>query len=402
MMQRIFSSILLFSLLLAMPAAAQTGHTVGGVEVKATAADATTARMQAMEAGEVQAFARLLEQMLPADEAAAKAASTPAHQISRMVRGYEVHNEKIGATSYEATLDVQFDPAQVQAFLRGPQQPPVPGQPVPVPAPPLAAPPPPAADAAALMRRAMSNVLVLPIWSGNRGTPLLWEEANSWRKVWNKAERGDTQFIRLPIGDQSDRMMLDAEQATRTQFADFSPIAERYQSSTVIVASARAGVSSGVNALLVDVRRLSHGGEVSEMPLVYEQNSGETGEDVMARAAQDIIRLVMHEERQRAAQQAQQAQAPAAAAGGAPPQVMQGPVSRLTVLSRLERLNDWVGLRKRLQALPNVERVDLAAISNRQVDMVVHYRGSPAQLEAAMQSQGIRVSKSNNYWVVGF
>lgn len=394
-------SCLMVATFAALPAAAESGYTIRDVEVNATASDATIARVQAMEEGERAAFAKLLAQLIAEEEAAAKAAGTPAHVISRMVRGYEVKDEKVGATSYAATFDVNFDAAQVNAFIRAPQaQPPVAGQPATAQA---AAPAPAAPRPAATPARAqvMQNVLVLPLWVENADNPLLWESNNQWRDAWNNAERTDTQFIRLPIGDQSDRMIVDAPQALQGRFETFSPIAERYQSSTVVLAAAMPTVSSGVNALSVNLRHIGRSGEISDTPLTYEQQSAESREEMMQRAAQDIIRRIMQQAQQRSLQQAQAATANPAAVPANQPEAY-APRSRLTVLSRLERLNDWVTLRRRLMNLQAVEQVDMSAISSRQVDLVVHFRGSPVQLEQQMQAAGMQVSKAPSYWIVGF
>lgn len=401
MPRKLLSFLLIPLLLLPVTAMAQTGYTVEGVEVQSTASDGTTARIEAMTQGEIAAFEQLITRLLPAGEAEARIAAAKPHEISRMVRGYEIHDEKVSATSYAAKLDVNFDPAQVAAFLRGPQKPPphVPGMPVP---PQQAGQPSVAATPVQQVR--MPNMLVLPVWISDNQEALLWERSNVWRVAWNEAERSDTQFIRLPIGDQSDRIMIDGQQAIQAPFQSFSAIAERYQSSTVIVAEARPTVSSGVNALAVRLRTLGRDGQSGEQELTYEQRASEPRDVLLARAAQDIIQRVMYTAQQQAA--VQQAQARAKAEEAAAQQQAQQPAymprSKLTVLSRLQKLNDWVGLRKRLMALPMVEQVDMAAISSRQVDLVVHYRGSMAQLESAMVSQGIGVQKARNYWVVSF
>lgn len=401
MKQRLFSCQALLALvtclLFGQAAQAQTNYTIRGIEVETTAGDGTAARMAGLEEAETTAFKQLLEQLLPADEAAARAAATPAHRISSMVRGYEVQNERVGATSYSATLDVNFDPAQVSAFIRQANQPQaVQGSPDGV----LKAPPagtaPPVAAAAP---RTGGNILVLPVWAANQNRPLLWEGDNPWRAAWNQAERSDTQYIRLPIGDQSDRMMMDAEPAMKAPYDRFSVIAERYQSSTVVVAVASTTVVSGVNALQVDLRMLGRDGQRETPPLYYEQEGDETGEQLLTRAAEDIIARQMQAAQQRAAQQqtqqTQQSREPQQATSYAPR-------SKITVLSRLSRPNEWVQLRRRLQGLAAVEQVDLSAISSQQVDLVVHYRGSPDVLEAQMQEQGVRVKRASGYWVVGF
>lgn len=361
--------------------AESVSYTVRDVEVSATAADGTTARMNAMTQAEREAFARLLEQLLLPEEAPVRAAAAQEYEISRMVRGYEVHNEKVGSTSYAATLDVNFDQNQVQAWLnRGAA--PAAGMPAAMPAAAVPAPAPVAQRPAA----SRSNVLVLPVLATD-STTMLWEEQNVWRNAWNAAERSDTRFIRLPIGDQSDKLMMEAAQVTTAPYASFSAIAERYQSSTIVVAEAFPTIGSGVRALGVRLRSLGMGGQTNTLELTYEQGEGETEAALMQRAASDIIDRIMREGASNSSPEQLQANAPR---------------SKLTVLSRLNKLNDWVVLRKRLLSLPSVEQVELSAISSQQADMVVHFRGSPDQLEAAMASQGLKVSKAYNYWVLGY
>lgn len=363
-------------------------YTVRDVEVSATAADATSARMNAMTQAETDAFKVLLEQLLPPEAAMAQAGQVPPHQISRMVRGYEVKNEQVGATSYAATLDVAFDPAQVQAFLNRAAAPAAaPGMPATTAAPTGSLPAQTVAPTPASVPQMRGNVLVLPVLRVNEeGEALLWETNNIWRGAWNRADRTNTPFIRLPIGDQSDMMMVDAKLAAEAPYENLGPIAERYQAGKVIVAVAYPTVAAGVNALGVTLRRMGGAGQVGVETLTYELQAGEEQEALMQRAAQDVIRRIQ-----------QEAQPVAAAAA---PQAL-NVHGKITVLSRLSRINDWVVLRKRLSSLPQVERVELAAISGQQADMVVHFKGGSDQLEAAMRGQGLAVNKSANYWVVG-
>lgn len=378
------SAVLCLTMLIAprVGYAESVSYTISNVEVSATAADGTTARMNAMSQAESEAFKRLLEQLLAADEAATRSANAKAFEISRMVRGYEVHDEKVGATSYSATLDVNFDQAQVQNFLNQSVAPAT-GQQVGQTAGIVPPAPPRVQDTGQPVMR--SNVLVLPVLTVNDQT-LLWEKQNVWRAIWNRAERSDTQFIRLPIGDQSDSMVMDADQVLSLPYGSFSPIAERYQAATVIVAEAYPTVSSGVNALGVRLRSLGMQGQSNVLELNYERGSNETQDELMLRAAEDVISRIMREGQARSVDQVQ----------------AQAPRSKLTVLTRLNELQDYVVIRNRLMGLPIVEQVEVSAISSQQADLVVHFRGTLQQLETAMASQGLQVSKAYNYWVVSF
>lgn len=413
-------------------AALAADYTVRDVPASATAEDATTARMNAMTQAESAAFAQLLQRILPPEQAAAKAASTPSSTISGMVTGYDVKNEKLSARSYSASIDVTFNPRKVEALLGGGQ--PAAAQQPTAAHPAIAAPRPgggtvyspsrggvvsttgytlkhpnqpsiasgvqnPAlgavASAPAPVVAVNSVVLVLPVYKG-----ALWEESNLWRVVWNRTPRSDTNLVRLPIGDQSDKMVLpDASQAG--SFAQLSTLAERYQAGTVIVAEAEEVIAStGVKALQVTMRTLRSGDNYSDAPWVFEAEGGEAPEAVMARAAAEIAaRLTTEAQGQQAVISASANAAPTAVN----PASSAGPVAgRITMLSRLNNVSDWVGLRNKLSALPVVARVELSALSQQQADIIVHYRGGLGQLEAAMQSAGIQVTKTANYWVIAF
>lgn len=200
--------------------AQESAYTVRDIPVSAQAADANTARMAAMEQAEQKAFIKLLEQALPPEQAAAKAATVPPQAISGLVTGYDVKNEKISAQSYGASIDVSFDPQKTDTLLNKP----------------------------AASAPAAAHVLTSP-------------------------------------------------------------------SSAVLPSTVSAG--------------------------------------------------------------------------------------KITALSRLSSVQDWVRLRKRLGAIPAISKVELSAISQQQADIVLYYNGGPAELEAALQSAGLQVAKSKDYWIIG-
>lgn len=360
-------------MLLAFPAMAQMNdYTVRNVTVDVTAANGTQARIDALSQGEQEAFKRLLQQLLPEGEAAARLALADPNDISRMVRSYEVHDEEISANSYQANLDISFDPQLISAFLSGgPQAPTIRAGNVQS-----------VSGMVSGRGNRKSTVLVLPIQRTGE-SPVLWGGSNYWRDIWNNVDREGTGFIRLPIGDQSDAAMMSAEQAMAAPYASFGAIAERYQAATVLVAEAVYRDAADATVLDVNLRSLGVGGQNNELTLSYEAQPDEILDDVLRRAANDITQRLLAEG------QAQEA------AGKAPQ-------NRVTVLSRLGDISDWVVLRKRLKLLPSIDKVELSAISNQQADIVLYFRGSPDALVSSMASQGLQVSRAYNYWVVAF
>lgn len=399
---RAFLKVMMAVMLLAMHPAVglAVDYTVRNLPVSATAEDATTARMVAMTQAENAAYARILEQLLPPEQAAARAASAPPGGISSLVSGYDVRNEKISARSYSAEFDVSFNPARLSAFLNQ-------GGAANTTAPTVSAPTsyghatsstsytlkrPGTAPSSAVTSNPV--VLLLPAYEKN-GKLQLWESENIWREAWNGVQRADSQSLRLPIGDQSDKLVLaDARQAT--SFGQVSTLAERYQAGSVILATASETVStSGVKALQVTLSLMSADNSVARPSAhTFDLQPGEDTPQAMARVAQTIAQQLT-QERQQGQQAASENKAAAVAQAG-------GAAGQITVLSKLNAAADWVQLRKRLMAVPSVARVQLSAISNQQADVVVHYRGSLTDLESAMAAQGFQVSKTPRYWIVAF
>lgn len=398
-----FFSVLWVVIALFSNAAAAADYTIRDVQVSATAEDATTARMEAMAQAESLAFSRLLEQSVPAAQVEARKASIPAGTISSLVTGYDVRDEKISARSYSAVMDVTFNTNRVNALLAQGAAPAASTGGAPVKTYTASSATHtlsrPAGQPAAQPAAAVENpvVLVLPVYAMN-GRAKLWEEDNLWRAAWNRAHRSDPQLLRLPIGDQSDKVVLpDARQAS--SFGHVSTLAQRYQAGTVMVVSASETVSSaGVRALQVGATVLSPESTSQQPAQVYELQAGETVDTAMERVAQSFVDSVT-EQRQRLQSTALENAAPAQAQPNPAAPAMMG---QITVLSRLNAAADWAKLRKRLLAVSSVEQVRLSAISNHQADVVVQFRGSLPELEAAMTASGLQVSKTARYWVVAF
>lgn len=393
-------------------APAATDYTARGIKVSATADDATTARMQAMTQAEGDGFTQLLQQLLPPDQAASKRQAISPDGISRMVRSYSVHGEKTGSKSYSALVDVAFDPKQVTAFLgstttiisnisgnkavqalTASAQTGGDSEASPEPAgyvySPSAKGMVSAAPTNALAgQQVMSNsVLVVPVLKTGAQIQL-WEGGNNWRDALNQAQRSNKNAVRLPIGDDSDKLVMDSGQILTAPKEALQPLAQRYQAGTVIVAIASPREYTSGSKLDVMLHRVETNGEVHDTPVTYEGSLNEMPDELLKRAAQDIISRLEAEH------------VPATPANNSTSALSQAGAGQMTIISQLSDLHQWVGLRRRLQSLPNVTKLELSALSDSQVDMVLSFRGSADQLAAAMQAQGLHVQKATGYWIV--
>jgi hypothetical protein len=93
---------------------------VSGVRVDATGANASEARTAAFNAGERQAFERLVRRLAPPAEVDRLGApKLEGIALDRIVTGVDVEDERRAGARYVGRLTIGFDPAQVRTLLRG-------------------------------------------------------------------------------------------------------------------------------------------------------------------------------------------------------------------------------------------------------------------------------------------
>ena len=337
-------------------AQAQAGRMDSIVVVEATGSSATEARDVALAKGEIEGF-RLLLQRLDPTQADARIATTPESRIHSMVKGMEVMDEKFSATTYRAKLRITYDDGAIGEVLSAVG----------------------ATSAAASMT---SHVLVLPVLKGG-GVVKLWEDGNPWRDIWNsvglEVGRG---VILLPYGDQNDKDSLDAFTATTADYNRMMVLAARYGADQIVVAEAMPVHEEGsVPRLEVKLRRLSVNGQEETLD-TYTAQGEDTTEVLMVKAAKAVAATLKGENTP--------GYSNVSTPGG----------KQVMVLAAINDITQWTDLRQRLLAMSPVEKLELKAISSRQVDLILHYRGDPSTLISNFEAQAIAVNPVGEYWTI--
>jgi hypothetical protein len=103
--------------LAALPALAAEPLMVNGVTVEATAATAAAARDIAIAEGQRRAFKELIDHLAPGPEAAVLE-KLPDTEISALIAGFDVMDERASATRWRATLNFAFNHDAIRALLR--------------------------------------------------------------------------------------------------------------------------------------------------------------------------------------------------------------------------------------------------------------------------------------------
>lgn len=355
MRRRIFLIVMTILLGLGViPAQASDLYTVEGVEVDVTGDSATEAQMKAMSDGEQQAFVILMER-LSAQGTSSPQMQPEAQDISAMVRGFEVANEKITANRYRALLTISFNPDAVRGLLQGAK--------------------------VSYSDHRRRPVLVIPVLHQPGGVTL-WQEPNPWRVAWDNLQRREGLVpIVLPLGDLEDVAMADPQTVLTRRYEALAPLARKYGAEDVLIAESvvRKDPVSGQQSFDVNLYLLSprDGKQSHTSYLVTEGDML----PVYQQAARDIAGRLEKDWKTST-------------------QVSQGQDQQMPVLIPLNGLGDWIQIRRTLQNAGFVDRLRVVAMSTQQADVLLFYRGNPEQLIREFARYGLMIRNESGYWVL--
>ncbi len=337
------------------PAPAQTPgtaagvYTVANVPVDATAASADAAREAARLQGERQAYNILLARLTRASDASRLPPASDA-MLNDLIQGFEVGNERHSAVRYLANYTFHFRPDAVRQLLRGAGVP--------------------------FAETPSKPLVVLPVFA-NGATTTLWEDPNPWRVAWNQrnAPAGLVPLV-MPFGGAEDIAAIDMPRALSGDSAALTAISQRYDGADVLVAKATVTNAGAANeTVAVTATRFSPGSGAAPQNWTGSYTLG-TGEDEAALLARAVAGTVAQvEDAWKAANILDLNQ-----------------VATVTATVPISSLQDWVGVRRKLGAIPAVQKADLMEINRQQADIVIHYVGDLAQLQLALAQNNLSLT----------
>ena len=332
---------------------------VSGIEVDATAADAVTAREQALLQGQIEGLRRLMRRLVPAEEHARLPSVGPA-EIERYVQNFEIAEEQVATNRYLAQLTVRYEPDAVRRLLQG---------------------------AAFPYAETISEpIVVLPVYRASGGAQL-WPDDNPWWQAW--AEHLDSERLLrlvLPLGDLQDMATVTADQAMTGDPDTLAALGQRYGSDDVLVviATARGGAATGPAAteppvLELEMRRT--GLQQANPPETFVGRPGQMLDELMADAViglQDTL-----DERWKNANLLRYDQS-----------------AVMVVDIPIAGLSDWVEISRGLDGLTEVADVEIAAFARDKVRAQIRYIGDQVRLEAALGRIGLGLSREGESWLL--
>ena len=299
--------------------------TVGGVKVDASAESATAARDLAMSQGRSLAWAKLYRRFT-ATALWGKLSSVPDTQLQRLMRSFEVANERRSTTRYLAEMTFHFNPVAIRGFMRQ--------------------------SGVAFTETRSRPALVIPVVMGSTFDPM-----SPWAMAWTEPslQLGLVPFV-LPQADTADLAILMRPDLVQIDWAGFGPMVRRYGATSVIVAVASEDAKS------VQVIQLSAAGRAAST-LAYAQSSFAADAEAVAEKAAEAWKT-------RAA-------------------VNYAQTARIVADVTFEAPEDWAKIRTRLAAVRAISNVEIVGMALHEAEIGVTYFGRPEQLHEALAQQNL-------------
>ncbi len=361
MRARHFVSGLLLSVLLVGAGgawAADESYSVTGIAIDKTAATAAQARDTGIAEGQVRAWRRLVERIALGGDTT-RLLSLTDKDIAPLLEGFEVERETSSPVRYLGTLTYRFRPAAVRALLR---------------------------QAGAEEIRSMPKpLIVLPLYRDGDNA-MLWEPANPWRVALagRPLKTGLVPLI-LPVGDAADAAVITPNSAYDATPLKLDPLLRRYDAFDGLVAEFVAAADGGSLTL----RR-------SGQPVFNERFPQTVGESREAYFDRIITRMVAELEGQWRADKAAQA------AGGPIGGDATAIIETLAVKVPLRGLQDWIEVKKRLEAVPGVRGAQLLSMTRTEATIDLALTTAADQAAKNLAQRELRLSQDAEGYVLRF
>lgn len=305
-------------------------YLVEAVPAKASADNPLAARDAALAKAQREALDILLKRLVgPGGEGSLPVATD--QLVFQTMLGFEVKEEKTSATTYSALISVEFRKAPVDDLL--------------------------ARTGVAHVEAAARPVVVVPVFIGTNGYPVLFDGDNPWRDAWFRRNGvTDPQQLVVPIGDLPDIQALSPQSAQAGDRAGFAMIAEQYDASGALLATALlTGNNLSVSVALPGQAPFYEG--------AFEPGAFDMAVAEAATAIQNRFRSMN--------------------------EVPAGPPASLEAKAVFTDLRGWRDLKSAVEETPAVRRLLVRRLLVGEAAVTLDYQGDPASLRAALAQRGV-------------
>ena len=328
--------------------------TVPGVQVSVAAESGAEAKKIATRSAAETAFRRLAERLVvPEDQGAVPSLS--ARQIEPAVASMRVLNEVATDTTFDGSFTFRFDPGATRRLF---------------------------GELGLRYTEVQSRPLVVvPVFRRGEAA-LLWGEDNPWLTAWSNFPGVNDSLVpvRVPFGDLKDVVAVDAARALSGDTRGLGDLADNYDAAGSLVAEAQLVGEPVQGGASLALALAVYGDSFGELgPLSLSQEPGESAEAFYERA---VIAAM---------QQVESAWKGANA-------VQYGASGQLTARALASALQDWLLIRRALEAEPLVTGVQVLSMRRGEVLVGLQHRGSAEQLQNALAQRGLSLRQGAETW----
>jgi hypothetical protein len=376
---RMAGAVLLFLLLLVQaagePARAQEADPFSAtVKVDARADTAARAREMARIDGQRRALATIAERLSGGAPVKPKLDDK---SITDLVASFEVANEQMSPVRYMADYTFHFRPAEtrrvlgIAATVAGAAE----------------VPPKPAASEATakpdVAEASAKPIVIVPVYE-SAGKAVLWDDPNPWREAWDHAPAVSGRAV-VPLGDAGDLAAIDAEKARAGDIDAIAAVARRNGGDEAVVALAvLQGSAERPTGVEMRLRHYRGGhlidGSGDTLAAAPGESTGELLSRAVAAIAPDIGRSIRDAE--------------------PPVEAAREPEKTLTAVLPIDSLEDWLHARERLQTVPAIRGITVAALSRQEATITIDYIGTIEQLRSELAKIRLDLVQRESRWLL--
>lgn len=328
--------------------------TAFAIHVDERAATVSEARARALAIGQRRALQRLYEKLVERDDVY-RLPVVDQTELSRLVRGLEIFNERSSSVRYIADLNVTFDAEATRRLL--------------------------ANSGVPFSQSAGRAMLVLPVLEMG-GAHYLFEPENEWAAAWSEIDTQNRLLdFRFAAGGFRDRRDLSVRQVLQKDADRISELAARYGAEDVLLAVAEPVRAFGTGLPAVNfryLRLLSPGDQTSGR---IQGAVGTSREALLRQAAQTIVeRLEIDWKTQTL--------------------VDFGQVFELRAEVPVSKLEDWVELRSRVDRVSMIQSIEVERLALPVSRVRLHYIGGANQLILTLNEVDLVLERLSGGWVL--
>ena len=312
--------------------------TVRDVYVEKTTENASDSRQAAIAESEILAFQKLIE-LIVSDKDIPKIKDTPPDEISRLIKSFEVDEEKISGNTYKAAFHVSFNQNEVKKFLQKKE--------------------------IALVEKKNSPTLILPIYSYVNGQQELWETSNPWWQAWSGAiSENKNSSIILPLGDIEDLSALNIEDIKSSNLDKINELAKKYDAKDTLVVEAKFDDTKFTGKPIIEVSiRLLDKDSDNKKDVSYEGSYEQTKDEFFNSTVKDIIEKLETDWIRKVEVKLDLDK-----------QNNQGKSVALSI--PIKNLKDWLGIKSKIESIDYVSKIEVLGLTSNEAKINMFYESA--------------------------